>query len=201
MNVVQLRPSVINPPLSILIIIACTVVFLLNNLSPTLALWPVGNERFQLWQLLTYGFLHGDFNHLFFNMFALWMFGLPLERYWGTQRFALYYFVSMVGAGVIQLAVAAASGGEYPTIGASGGVFGLLLAYAATWPNARLMLLFFPVPIKAKWFVLFYGFVELFLGATNVMPQVAHFAHLGGMLFGGILLWQWGWRPSMTWRR
>lgn len=191
--------KVTTPPISIGIIAACVVVFLLNNISAQLALWPLFSNYFAPWQLITYAFLHGGFNHIFFNMFALWMFGLPVEKVWGSRRFAEYYFVCVLGAGVIQLMVQYISGEVYPTIGASGAVFGLLLAYGVMWPNAKLFLIFFPVPIKAKWFVLIYGAVELIFGVTGAMPQVAHYAHLGGLLFGAGLLWRWGWRPGMTW--
>jgi len=193
-------PGITRPPLSIIIIIVCSVVFLLHNISPQLALWPLYSGRFQAWQLISYAFLHGSFNHLFFNMFALWMFGLPVERIWGSRKFADYFFVCALGSGLIQLLVQYFSGQIYPTIGASGAVFGLLLAYGVMWPNNRLILLFFPVPIKAKWFVLIYGVAELAFGVTGMMPQVAHFAHLGGLLFGAGLLWRWGWRPGMTWK-
>jgi membrane associated rhomboid family serine protease len=192
--------GVTQPPVSIGIIGACVAVFLLQNISPQLALWPFYSGYFQPWQLVSYGFLHGGFNHLFFNMFALWMFGLPIERMWGSLRFAQYYFVCVIGAGVIQLLVQHLSGEVYPTIGASGAVFGLLLAYGVMWPNNKLILLFFPVPIKAKWFVLIYGAAELVFGVTGAMPQIAHFAHLGGLFFGAGFLWRWGWRPGMTWK-
>jgi membrane associated rhomboid family serine protease len=166
-----------------------------------MALWPLQSGRFEPWQVVSYGFLHGGFNHLFFNMFALWMFGVSLERIWGSKPFALYYFACIIGAGATQLLVQQLSGTFYPTIGASGAVFGLLLAYGVTWPENRIMLLFLPVPIKAKWFVLIYGGVELLFGITNAMPQIAHFAHLGGLFFGAVVLWSWGWRPGMTWKR
>lgn len=192
---------VTQPPVSIALIIFCAVVFFTQFMPANMALWPLQSGYFAPWQLVSYGFLHGGFNHLFFNMFAVWMFGLQLERVWGSQRFALYYFVCIVGAAITQLIVQQLSGQFYPTIGASGAVFGLLLAYGVTWPENRVLLLFFPVPIKAKWFVLIYGGVELIFGITNAMPQIAHFAHLGGLLFGAGLLWRWGWRPGMTWKR
>jgi len=192
---------VTQPPVSIALIIFCAVVFFTQFMPANMALWPLQSGYFAPWQLVSYGFLHGGFNHLFFNMFALWMFGLQLERVWGSQRFALYYFVCIVGAAITQLIVQQLSGQFYPTIGASGAVFGLLLAYGVTWPENRVLLLFFPVPIKAKWFVLIYGGIELIFGITNAMPQIAHFAHLGGLLFGAGLLWRWGWRPGMTWKR
>ena len=199
MNREAIIQQVTQPPVSIGIIVVCVIVFLLNNISAQLALWPLYTDYFQPWQLITYAFLHGGFNHLFFNMFALWMFGLPVEKIWGSRRFAQYYFVCVLGAGAIQLLVQYMSGNVYPTIGASGAVFGLLLAYGVMWPNAKLFLIFLPVPIKAKWFVLIYGGAELIFGVTGAMPQVAHYAHLGGLFFGAGLLWRWGWRPGMTW--
>jgi membrane associated rhomboid family serine protease len=205
-------PGVTQLPISIGIIIICVLIYLLQSMSPQspmwssiqnllahLALWPIQSGHFQPWQLLTYAFLHGSFNHLFFNMFAVWMFGLQVERMWGSRKFAQYFLVCVVGAGLIQLVVQHLSGDIYPTIGASGGVFGLLLAYGVMWPNNKLFLIFFPVPIKAKWFVLIYGGVELIFGVTGAMPQIAHYAHLGGLFFGAGLLWRWGWRPGMTW--
>lgn len=195
-----LRPLATPTPVSMTIIATCVIVFLGGNLSAALALWPVGSGYFQLWQPLTYGFLHGSFSHLFFNMFAVWMFGTALEHALGSNRYATYYMVCVIGAAIAQIVVQQFEGGVYPTIGASGGVFGLLLAYGVMWPNNKLFLLFFPVPIKAKWFVLIYGAFELVFGVTGALPGIAHFAHLGGMLFGAGLLWRWGWRPGMTWR-
>lgn len=188
-------------PVSLGLIVVCTVVFFTGFRPAGLALWPLESGIFAPWQLLSYALLHGNFNHLFFNMFAVWMFGTPLERNWGSRRFGLFLAVCVAGAAVAQLAVQLFEGGIYPTIGASGGVFGLLLAFGVMWPDNRIFLLFFPVPIKAKWFVLIYGAIELALGFSRAMPGVAHFAHLGGMVFGAILLYRWGWRPGMTWRR
>lgn len=188
-------------PVSMGIIVLCAVIYLTSFQPPGLALWPLESGVFLPWQLVSYAFLHGSFNHLFFNMFAVWMFGTPLEQSWGSQKFLLYYGACVVGAGIIQLMVQLVEGGIYPTIGASGGVFGLLLAYGVMWPNNKIFLLFFPVPISAKWFVLIYGGIELLLGLSRAMPGIAHFAHLGGMIFGAALLYKWGWRPGMTWRR
>jgi membrane associated rhomboid family serine protease len=188
-------------PVSMGVIIICAIVYFTRFQPAELALWPFGSGLFTPWQLVSYAFLHGSFNHLFFNMFAVWMFGTPLERSWGSQRFLSYYGVCVVGAGVIQLLVQMFEGGIYPTIGASGGVFGLLLAYGVMWPNNKIFLLFFPVPISAKWFVLIYGGIELMLGLSRAMPGIAHFAHLGGMIFGAVLLYKWGWRPGITWKR
>ena len=186
------------------LLIANGLVFALQQWDPrfmifNFALWPVGvpQSPFAPWQLLTYGFLHGNFNHIFFNMFGLWMFGRDLERLMGPRRFLIYYFSCVIGAAVVQLIVAGIQGGVYPTLGASGGVFGILLAYGMTYPNRVVMLLFPPIPMKAKYFVLLYGLLELYLGLSGSSPGVANFAHLGGMLFGFLLLRYW----SMAGRR
>jgi membrane associated rhomboid family serine protease len=173
------------------------------------ALWPLGTPEqvrvaqgltldtgFAPWQLISYGFLHGGLAHLFFNMFALYMFGLPVERVWGPRRFLVYYFVCMIGAGVVQLLVAAITGGVYPTIGASGAVFGLLLAFGLMFPNSTIVLLIPPIPMKAKYFVVGYGLLTLFMGMTGTMANVAHFAHLGGMIFGFAMIMYWGSRRA-----
>ena len=191
----NIKQSSLSNPVSLIIIAVCVLVFLGNNISGVLALWPLKSGFFEPWQLLSYGFLHGSFEHLFFNMFAIWMFGTQLERTWGSQRFITFYVVCVLGAAIVQLLVLQLNDGLYPTIGASGGVFGLLLAYGAMWPNNKLYLIFFPVGIKAKWFVIIYGAVELIFGVTGTAPGIAHFAHLGGMIFGAGLLWRWGWRP------
>jgi len=183
------------------LLVANGVAFALQQLSPrfliiNFALWPVGvsNSPFAPWQLITYGFLHGNLSHIFFNMFGLWMFGRDLERLMGPRRFLTYYFTCVVGAAIVQLIVAGTQGGLYPTLGASGGVFGILLAYGLTYPNRMVVLIFPPIPMKAKYFVLFYGMFELYLGLSGGAPGVANFAHLGGMLFGFILLRYWA-RP------
>lgn len=157
------------------------------------ALWPAGvpGSPFAPWQLLTYGFLHADVMHIAFNMFALWMFGRDLERLMGPQRFLIYFIVCVLGAGFVQLIVANFQGGLYPTVGASGGVFGLLLAYGMTFPNRMVVLIFPPIPMKAKYFVLLFGLLSLYLGFSGDVPRVAHFAHLGGMLFGFLMLQYW----------
>lgn len=157
------------------------------------ALWPPGNGfvSFFPWQLLTYGFLHGDTTHILFNMFMLWMFGRELEAVMGARRFLIYYLVCVVGAGIIQLIVAAYQGGAYATIGASGGVFGILLAFGMTFPNRMILLLIPPIPMKAKYLVVLAGLMELFIGVSGRAPGIANFAHLGGMLFGLLLLQYW----------
>ncbi len=164
-----------------------------NMMAYYFALWPFGSPRpeFQVWQLLSYGFMHGGLNHIFFNMFGLWMFGRDIENVLGSKRFLIYYLTCIVGAAAVQLTVAGFQGGVYPTVGASGGVFGLLLAYAMFFPNRTVMLLFPPIPMKAKYFVLGYGLLELYLGVSGRSPGVANFAHLGGMFFGFVLLRRW----------
>ena len=176
------------------------------------ALLPVGNEiirfcalwfgaspfgEFHSYQFVTYMFLHASVEHIFFNMFALWMFGRTLEYELGSKRFLIYYMVCGVGAALIQLATAYLTG-EMPIqlVGASGAVMGLLLAFGVMHPNAVIMLLIPPIPMKAKWFVVIYGVIELFLGWTGFGGNVAHFAHVGGMLWG-LLLLQW-WKRTGT---
>ena len=196
-NMRSQRQSAI-PNIIFALLIANGIVFALQQLSPrfmmiNFALWPAGPSQspFMPWQLLTYGFLHGNLTHIFFNMFGLWMFGRDLELLMGPKRFLTYFFTCVIGAGVIQLIVAQTQGGLYPTVGASGGVFGILLAYGLTYPNRMVMLMFPPIPMKAKYFVLFYGLLELYLGVSGNAPGVANFAHLGGMLFGFLLLRYW----------
>ncbi len=167
-------------------------------------------------QIITYMFMHGDFVHLFFNMFALFMFGRVLESVWGPKRFLIFYMVTGIGAGLLQeltqyiyyettlsMYTAVNKGGgvivsmaeflnEWNTVGASGAIFGILMAFAMTFPNERLFVFPIPVPIKAKYFVLIYGALELYLGLSPRMgDNVAHFAHLGGMLFGLLLILYW----------
>jgi membrane associated rhomboid family serine protease len=164
-----------------------------ESLHRYFALWPLASAfaDFYPWQLITYGFLHGGTMHLVFNMFMLWMFGRELELIMGTRRFLIYYVTCVVGAGVIQLIVSALQGSPYPVVGASGGVFGLLLAFGMTFPNRMIMLLFPPIPMKAKYMVVLFGVLELYLGLSGRAPGIANFAHLGGMLFGYLLLRRW----------
>lgn len=137
------------------------------------------------WQLVTYMFLHGSFIHLLFNMLALWMFGSELENLWGTKRFVRYYFFTGIGAGLTTAVTSA--GSIVPTIGASGAIYGLLLAYGVTYPN-RPILLYFLFPIKAKYFVILFGLIELFASISGSRSGIAHLAHLGGLLFGWLYL-------------
>ena len=191
------------PPVTRAIIIANAVVFLLqfvagNILLSLFALWPVGDSLFQPWQLLTYSFLHAGFLHIFFNMFALYMFGTPLEAFWGSRRFAFYYVACVLTAAATELVVQNATEVGGPVLGASGGVFGLLLAFAWYFPKQRLMLLFPPIPMPAWLFVTIYGGFELVLGVTGAQPGVAHFAHLGGMLGGALAILYWRARGRFT---
>jgi membrane associated rhomboid family serine protease len=154
------------------------------------------------WQLVSYAFLHGGAMHLIFNMYGLWIFGTQLEYVWGTQRLLIYYFVCVIGAAVVQLLVSTLyTGLRAPTVGASGGVFGLLLAYGLMFPRQRLMLLFPPIPVQALWFAIGYGVLTLWLGVTGTAAGVAHFAHLGGMVFGFFLLQYWRGKPPFRSRR
>ncbi len=174
-----------------LMLLATTMLPVGDTILQYLALWNVTNPDFHSYQLVTYMFLHGNFSHLFFNMFALWMFGRSLEYELGSRRFLTYYMVCGVGAGLIQLLVGWLSASYGVTVGASGAVFGLLLAFGVMHPNAIIMLLIPPIPIKAKWFVVIYGVIELLFGVSGTMDNVAHFAHIGGMLWGFLLLLYW----------
>jgi len=187
------------PNVIFMLLIANGLIFALQQMNfefmmINFALWPATHSQspFMPWQLLTYGFLHGDMTHIAFNMFGLWMFGQDLERLWGSQRFLTYFLVCVVGAGVIQLLVAGWQGGIYPTVGASGGLFGLLIAFGLTFPNRIIMPLFPPIPMRAITFVFVFGLLELYLGVSGNTPGIANFAHLGGMLFGFLMLRYWG---------
>jgi membrane associated rhomboid family serine protease len=200
-------------------------------LNYELGLYYPGSEQFEPYQIVTHIFMHGGLAHLFFNMFALWMFGRVLENVWGGKRFFIYFFITGFGAAFLHMLVnhiqiqslmsqmpqekidmVLAEGHNIimqqknytdplmgrlnamlniPTVGASGAVFGVLLAFGMLFPNTQLMLIFPPIPIKAKYFVIGYGVLELYLGVSQPGSNVAHFAHLGGMVFGFILLKIW----------
>jgi membrane associated rhomboid family serine protease len=184
------------PPATQAIIGVNVVVFLLqwaleNRGFGPLALWPLGGG-FAPWQLVTYGFLHSttSFTHIFFNMFAIYMFGSALEQFFGPRYYVALYFVSVVVAALTQLGVNEVLNSPYPTLGASGGVYGLLLAFGMYFPQQRIMLLFPPVAMPAWVAVTAYAAIELFLGVTGTQQGVAHFAHLGGML-GAFVMIQW----------
>ncbi len=182
------------PPVTQALLLANVAVYFLDvllghSLFVPFALWPVGHG-FWPWQIGTYAFLHGSFEHLFFNMLGLWMFGSELEQVWGRNRYLQFYAASVVAAALTQLLVNYLLGSMVPTIGASGGLFGLLLAFAMLFPN-RIILLFFVLPMRAKWLVLLYGLFELYQGAAVLNTGVAHFAHLGGMLGGLLTIRYW----------
>ena len=196
-------------PVTRALILANIAVYLLQQVAGStliglFALWPLGNPLFEPWQLLTYSFLHDgqlvhfDITHLFFNMFALFMFGPPLEQVWGSRRFAIYYLVSVLAAAATELIVENATQSGEPVIGASGGIFGLLLAFAWFFPRQKLLLIFFPVPMPAWLFVTLYGIAELFMGVTGAEAGVAHFAHLGGMLGGALSILYWRMRGRFS---
>lgn len=157
---------------------------------------------FHVWQLVTYMFMHGGFQHLFFNMFALWMFGCIVENTMGTRRYALYYLACGIGAGLFQEAaqlvqfytIAESSIGT--TVGASGAVYGILLAFGMSYPDERIFIFPMPLPIKAKWLVIGYAAIEVYMAMTASGDDVAHLAHLGGMAVGYMLMRYW--RSSAT---
>lgn len=200
------------PPVTRALLIANVAIFLLElvpSLHPLLiaygALWPVGPSQlaalphggavhvgFQFWQIITYAFLHGGWSHIFFNMFALWMFGGPIEHLLGAKHYTFYYFFCAVTAAIAHLLVGHFFVHKfYPTIGASGAIFGLLVAFGVMYPRMKMFLIFFPVPMPAWVFVIGYILLELFFGVSGYESGVAHFAHLGGAVGGFILLQYW----------
>jgi membrane associated rhomboid family serine protease len=169
-----------------LLIVVTAICFLLelgagDTAIITFALWPL-QSGFMPWQLITYAFVHANFTHIAFNMLGLWMFGRSLEYAWGSRAILEIYFASVLSAGLTQLLVTIVTGGVYPTLGASGGVFGLLLGYGMCFPRRTVMLLIPPIPMPAWLFVTLYAVIELVLGVTGTQAGVAHFAHLGGMI-------------------
>ncbi len=179
-----------------IIIICCVAVFLYqliaeeiigsSDINLIFGLIPILVwKKFFVWQLFTYAFLHGGIFHILFNMFALWMFGCELERHWGTRVFVKYALVTGIGAGISTVIASPNMG--IPTIGASGLVYGILLAYGLLFPN-RVIYLYLLFPIKAKHFVLIFGAIEFYASWSGSSDNIAHFAHLGGMLFGFVYL-------------
>ena len=194
------------PPVVLVLLVVNGLLFALGQSDPQalvtwLGLWPPGGDvsAFQPWQLLSYGFVHLGLLHLALNMYALWLFGTPLEHALGTRRFLILYLGCVVGAALLHLLVQQLMMVQgvpaAPVIGASGGTFGVLMAFAYLYPDSRLYLLFPPMPVKAKWFVVGYGVIELLFGVTGTANGIAHFAHLGGMLFGYLLLRYWRSHP------
>ena len=195
-----MTPYFKTPPVVKNLIIANCIIYLAVMLIPSfnyfcgeyLKLFWVGSPHFHSYQFVTYMFLHGGFYHLFGNMFALWMFGRTLEYELGSKRFLIYYMVCGVGAALIQMGVAWLVNDYYFTlIGASGAVMGLLLAFGLMHPNNMIYIIPLPFPIKAKWFVVGYAVLEVVLGWSGANTGIAHFAHVGGMLWGLVLLLWW----------
>ena len=194
------------PPFTQGLIIANIAVFLLTQLAGSgwisgFALWPVNSGFFMPWQLITYAFLHGNLMHLAFNMLGLGMFGSDLERVWGSRRLATVYFVSVLTAAVAQSLTTAALGINAPTVGASGGLFGLLIGFAMVFPNRIITLLLPPIPLPAWLFVTLYGLIELTLGVTGSASGIAHFAHLGGLAGGWMVIRYWRGHPPFGRKR
>jgi membrane associated rhomboid family serine protease len=154
-------------------------------LNPITFLW-------KPWQLVTYMFMHGGLGHLFFNMYTLFIFGSVLENVWGTKKFLTFYFVTGIGAALVNIGVQYLTGSFALTVGASGAIYGILMGYAMLYPDSMLTLIFPPVSMKAKWFVLIFAGIELLLGiSNNPADNVAHFAHLGGLIFAFLLIMFW----------
>jgi membrane associated rhomboid family serine protease len=184
------------PPVTKVFLLVCVVVFCLQELlqarwlTALFALWPVASGNFMPWQVLSYAFLHGDLGHLFFNMLGLWMFGSELERIWGQKRYIQFLVASALAAALVQIVWTMVVGSRVPTVGASGALFGLLLAFGMLFPNRMIVPLIPPIPMKAKYFVAIFGGLELLLGFMGG-SGVAHFAHLGGMLGGFLMIRFW----------
>ena len=205
------------PPAVKNIIIINILVMIMTSLNERFmiehfALFYPTSPFFRWWQPVTHLFMHGGFMHIFFNMYAVYIFGSVLERIWGTKKFLIYYFVTGLGAALVHTGVewlqmqywmaAAAEGSTAaltsihalkmtPTVGASGAVFGLLMGYAMLYPDSIMSLIFPPISMKAKWFVLIYAAIELLTGITGTGAGIAHFAHLGGLIFGFLLIYYW----------
>jgi membrane associated rhomboid family serine protease len=173
-----------------------------NRFDEILSLHYPTSHYFEPFQLVTYMFMHANFWHIFFNMLALWMFGTEIEYIWGPRRFLVYYLICGLGAAGLHFIITgytlthvdpetAAILRDVPMLGASGAIYGILLAYGFMFPNRQLLLLFPPIPVKAKYLVIGYGLIEFFSGVSNMSDNIAHFAHLGGMLTGLILLLIW----------
>lgn len=182
-------------PVTKAFMLLCVGLFCLFQLLPPameapFALWPLNSGRFLPWQPLTYAFLHGDVLHLFFNMLGLWMFGSELEAIWGRRRFIMLLVASALTGAAAQLVFTLLVGSFAPTVGASGALFGLLLAYGMQFPNRIIMPLFPPIPMKAKVFVAIFGALELLMGISGA-SGIAHFAHLGGMLGAWLMINYW----------
>ncbi len=199
------------PTITKYLMLACTAVFCLQLVIPLtawFALFPLSSGFFMPWQVLSYAFLHGGLGHLFFNMLGLWMFGSELERLWGDKRYLQFLLAGVLAAAAAQLIVTWLAGSRAPTVGASGALFALLLAFGMLFPNRIIMPLFPPIPMKARTFVMVFGGIELLLGSgllDSLMGlgggNVAHFAHLGGMVGGWLMIRYWRRQPPFGSRR
>lgn len=191
------------PPITKALMLICTALFALSLFVPLaawFALWPLESGRFMPWQVLSYAFLHGDLTHLFFNMFGLWMFGSELERLWGQRRYINFLLAGALAAAASQIVFTMITQTMAPTVGASGALYALLLAFGMLFPNRTIMPLFPPIPMKAKTFVVIFGGLELLLGLSG-SSGVAHFAHLGGMLGGWLMIRYWRGQAPFARRR
>ena len=197
-------PLVVKTLIIVNVLVLLLEIYFGGFLISKFALWPIDTSaerfdlvrpQFQFPQLVTYAFLHGSLLHLVLNMYALWLFGSRIENLWGSKVFAIYYFVCVIGAASIQLIVSSQGQDHYPTIGASGGVFGVLLAFAMFFPHEKLLLIFPPIIIQARTLVIVFAAIELWFGVTGTAEGIAHFAHLGGMLYGFLLIQYWKRNP------
>ena len=194
----NLTPAVKNLIIINAILLAATY-FVGDAMYEKLALFAFGSPFFKPWQIITHMFMHGGFWHFFFNMYTLAMFGTVLENLWGSKKFLIFYFVTGIGAALchnfvmdLQIAHGASALMGVPTVGASGAIYGVLLGFAMVYPQAELRLLFFPfVPLKAKWLAVVFAVLELIMGISANGDGIAHFAHLGGMLFAWLLIKYW----------
>lgn len=194
------------PPITQALILINVAMFCIDEalngvLTAYLALWPLQSGNFYPWQVVSYAFLHGSLAHIFFNMLGLWMFGSELERIWGSRRYMELLLASVLTAAATQLIMSFVGGWSSFTVGASGGIYGLLLAYAMMFPNRTIMPLFPPIPMKAKVFVALFGALELLQGVTGTASGIAHFAHLGGMLGAWLMMRYWRGQPPFKSRR
>ena len=186
------------------LMLACTAIFCLQQIvfiDGLFALYPLASGNFMPWQPVTYAFLHGGVMHQFFNMLGLWMFGAELERLWGGRRYWHFLLAGVLAAALAQLIITALIGSRVPTVGASGGLFALLLAFGMLFPERIIVPLFPPIPMKARTFVMVFGGLELVLGYLNPTGGVAHFAHLGGMVGGFLMIRFWRRQPPFGSRR
>lgn len=205
-NFISQIPTVTKNLLAINILMFIATLINENFMVANFAMFYPASPFFKPWQILTHMFMHGGFWHIFFNMYSLLMFGSILERSLGPKKFLIFYFVTGLGAAALhtgvewmQARVFIANGAVNayqallmtPTLGASGAIYGVLIGFTMLYPQAQLMLIFPPIPVKAKWLVVIFAVIELFSGINGIQDGVAHFAHLGGMLFGWLLIRWW----------